>query len=423
MTDQLQLPLTELDSLSLQTEMEATRAEGLARLASFTPRAGSVYARTRNFDFGPHLRSNVSVLSPYVRHRLVTEDEVVRAVLARHSFGAAEKFIQEVVWRTYWKGWLEQRPEVWARYLDDPVALRVTADASPRAAAALEAAVHGRTGIAPFDAWIEELVTTGYLHNHARMWFASIWIFTLGLPWRLGADLFLRHLLDGDAASNTLSWRWVAGLQTRGKTYLARPDNIARFTDGRFGHELDMLTREALPVEDADEPWSEARRSLQSLPAEAPSGPCVWVGSEDDLGIETWPIGAAKVEAVVMLDTSAAHPGAAAGVVQFKRGAIADATRRASQRFDVPVATLDVSLNEAGDQLRALVSGRTAIMLEMTVGHAAAAVAPLVATLEPCSLITLRRAWDAAFWPHATAGFFKVKERIPAIFDRLGLTG
>ncbi|BAU31831.1 deoxyribodipyrimidine photo-lyase [Microcella alkaliphila] len=66
------------------------------------------------------------------------------------------------------------------------------------------------------------------------MWFASIWIFTLRLPWQLGADVFLRNLLDGDPASNTLSWRWVAGLQTRGKTYQATADNIARFTDGRY---------------------------------------------------------------------------------------------------------------------------------------------------------------------------------------------
>ncbi|MCK7502530.1 MAG: hypothetical protein MZW92_81430 [Comamonadaceae bacterium] len=72
------------------------------------------------------------------------------------------------------------------------------------------------------------------LHNHARLWFASLWIFTLELPWALGADFFLRHLLDGDPASNTLSWRWVVGLQTPGKIYLARADNIARFTAGRF---------------------------------------------------------------------------------------------------------------------------------------------------------------------------------------------
>ncbi len=101
-------------------------------------------------------------------------------------------------------------------------------------ARAYRRAVEGKTGIECFDAWVEELLETGYLHNHTRMWFASIWIFTLRLPWELGADFTYRHFIDGDPASNTLSWRWVGGLHTRGKTYLARPDNIADHTGGRF---------------------------------------------------------------------------------------------------------------------------------------------------------------------------------------------
>ena len=83
---------------------------------------------------------------------------------------------------------------------------------------AFEGAVTGSTGIDGFDDWARELTHTGWLHNHARMWFAFIWIFTLELPWALGADFFLRHLVDGDPASNTLSWRWVAGLYTRAKS-------------------------------------------------------------------------------------------------------------------------------------------------------------------------------------------------------------
>ncbi|OYX58805.1 MAG: hypothetical protein B7Y93_01030 [Micrococcales bacterium 32-70-13] len=211
---------------------DATRDAGLARLADFVPRAGRAYAAERNTDRGPQDRSNVSTLSPWVRHRLVTEREVVEAVLQRHSLDAAGKFVQEVYWRTYWKGWLELRPSVWARYA---ASVAPTFDAlSVADRATYNAAITGTTGIEGFDDWARELVELGYLHNHARMWFASIWIFTLRLPWQLGADFFLRHLLDGDPASNTLSWRWVAGLQTVGKTYLATADNIARYTDGRF---------------------------------------------------------------------------------------------------------------------------------------------------------------------------------------------
>lgn len=207
-----------------------TRDAGLARLAAFTSRAGRDYARDRNEDRGPGLRANVSALSPWIRRRLVTEAEVIDAVLGRHRFEACEKFIQEVFWRGYWKGWLEMRPVVHARYEAERDILR----ARWAGESSLTSALEGRTGLGCFDAWVRELVEIGWLHNHTRMWFASIWIFTLRLPWQLGADFFDQHLLDADAASNTLSWRWVAGLHTKGKHYLARAENIRIHTRGRF---------------------------------------------------------------------------------------------------------------------------------------------------------------------------------------------
>ncbi|MGY9006925.1 MAG: FAD-binding domain-containing protein, partial [Alphaproteobacteria bacterium] len=207
-----------------------TRQAGLARLEQFALQAGLQYAKRRNYDFGVDRRGNVSALSPWIRHRLVTEEEVLRAILARHSVSGAEKFVQEVFWRTYFKGWLEQHPSVWTAYQHG----LMQALGENHWFAEYKEAVKGRTGIDCFDHWARELVETGYLHNHARMWFASIWIFTLRLPWELGADFFLRHLIDGDPASNTLSWRWVGGLHTKGKTYLARASNIAKYTDGRF---------------------------------------------------------------------------------------------------------------------------------------------------------------------------------------------
>ena len=220
------------------------RRSALDRLAAFMPHAGTDYAATRNSDFGPDRPSSVSRLSPYLRYRMITEQEVVSRVMEHHSFQAAEKFIQEVLWRTYWKGWLELRPEIWRRYEQEVETLTPLFHDDRT----YQSALAGHTGIEGFDDWVHELLRTGYLHNHARMWFASIWIFTLKLPWALGADFFLRHLLDADAASNTLSWRWVAGLQTQGKTYLATKDNISRFTGGRFAPEGLALT--AAPLVD-----------------------------------------------------------------------------------------------------------------------------------------------------------------------------
>lgn len=188
----------------------ATRAEGEARMAAFVPRMGRHYAAGRNYDYGPDKHRDVSGLSAYLRRRLVLEEEVVAAALAAHGPEQAEKFIQEVVWRGYFKGWLERRPVIWASYRDG-VLQDLDALARDRALRrAVADAEAGQTGLACFDAWAQELVETGYLHNHARMWFASIWIFSLGLPWRLGANFFYRHLLDGDPASNTLGWRWLA---------------------------------------------------------------------------------------------------------------------------------------------------------------------------------------------------------------------
>ncbi|MEL7182219.1 MAG: FAD-binding domain-containing protein, partial [Pseudomonadota bacterium] len=219
----------------------ATRAAAMDRLARFVPKAGRTYAAERNADLPGH--PFVSVLSPYIRHRTLTEAEVAQAVLAKYAPSTAEKFLQEVVWRTYFKGWLERRPGIWRDYQRGLMQARNRLATEAGLRTNWEEACGGQTGIAPFDHWAKQLVAEGYLHNHARMWFASIWMHTLRLPWELGADFFLRHLLDGDPASNTLSWRWVGGLHTRGRVYRARASNIAKFSDGRWdpetlGHQL-----------------------------------------------------------------------------------------------------------------------------------------------------------------------------------------
>ena len=188
------------------------------------------YSKLRNFDYGPNKRSNVSCLSPYVTHGVIGEVELIKKSLNKYSFVKNEKFIQEIMWRTFWKGWMELRPDVWADYL---LELNQIKD-KYKNDQDYKKAVEGSTEIQCFNEWVGELKENNYLHNHARMWFASIWIFTLNLPWQLGAEFFMKHLFDGDAASNTLGWRWVAGIQTQGKNYLASEWNIKKFTDNRF---------------------------------------------------------------------------------------------------------------------------------------------------------------------------------------------
>ncbi len=209
---------------------ESSRAKALDKLNYFIENNLSDYSKLRNFDFGPEKRTNVSCLSPYITHGVLCEQEIIEKSLNKFSFSKNEKFIQEVLWRTYWKGWLELRPNVWSDYLIELNKVREEFKNDKNYLAAIE----GKTNIGCFNKWVNELKKNNYLHNHTRMWFASIWIFTLELPWQLGAEFFIQHLFDGDAASNTLGWRWVAGIQTQGKHYLASEWNIKKFTNNRF---------------------------------------------------------------------------------------------------------------------------------------------------------------------------------------------
>ena len=211
---------------------EASRAKALDKLNNFVENNLSEYSKLRNFDYGPDNRSNISCLSPYITHGIINEKEVIKKSLDKFSFAKNEKFIQEVLWRTYWKGWLELRPSVWTDFLIELKKIKEDFQNNQT----YKNAIEGKTNVECFNYWVNELKENNYLHNHTRMWFASIWIFTLNLPWQLGAEFFMQHLYDGDAASNTLGWRWVAGVQTQGKHYLASEWNIKKFTNNRFSN-------------------------------------------------------------------------------------------------------------------------------------------------------------------------------------------
>jgi deoxyribodipyrimidine photo-lyase len=91
----------------------------------------------------------------------------------------------------------------------------------------------GETGLVCIDAFARQLHETGYLHNHARMWLAAYIIHWRRVKWQAGARWFLRHLLDGDPASNNLSWQWVASTFSA-KPYYMNRENIERFTGGVY---------------------------------------------------------------------------------------------------------------------------------------------------------------------------------------------
>jgi len=404
-----------------------TRAEGLRRLDEFAEHAGRAYAAGRNFDAGPGHHHAVSRLSGYIRRRLVSEEEVIKAVLRRHRFQDCEKFISEIFWRTYFKGWLEARPSIWDDWLA-AVANTHSTEAAP-------------SQIACVESWADELEQTGYLHNHARMWFASVWIFTLGRSWQQGARLFLRWLHDGDPASNTLSWRWVGGLHTLGKHYLARAENIDRFTNGRFCP-YGQLNEAAPPLAGTAHPPPRPHAS----PAQPPHNPYILLLTAEDCHPESLPL-VRRPSAVVVLPCDFGNMLLAGDqylrephIDMLDRCALQDAGRRAGAFFDCPVYDLDTSdAGRAGNHCRTVTPDFDAIARAVAgcadkygASHLAAAYLPqgpwranterllghsCVAALS-CSQIL--RPYDQKCWPHTTRGFFALRQKIPGIVAAMG---
>ena len=327
-------------------------------------------------------------------------------VLSAHGHVRAEKFVQEVCWRTYWVGWLQQRPEIWGRYRADLGHLR----GRDGAFSGLERAETGQTGIDFFDDAARQLVKSGWLHNHVRMNFASIWVFTLGLPWQLGADFFYRHLLDACPAANTLSWRWVAGLQTPGKTYLARAETLREMSGGRFRLEA-PLAREARPV------------PMDVIPAPRPIAPAQQADAglrtglfltTADLSVET--LGLPPLVAVAATSRIGGMP------ADLKRAhaeaALADGLARAAVFAGVEAERLDEETPAeamrdwvARHGLQQVVTG------EAPVGPEADRLDVLASALaqDGVRLVQVRRRWDDVAWPMASKGFFAFKAGIPKL--------
>ena len=398
-----------------------TRDAGLAHLKTFLPLAGRHYAAERNFDKGRMAQRSVSCLSPYLRRRLLTESEILQAVLTRHDFSASEKFISEIFWRTYFKGWLELRPSIWTGWLAE-------LETQPHSSI-YQAACQGKTDIACFNDWVDELRTTGYLHNHARMWFASIWIFTLKLPWQWGARFFMNWLKDGDPASNTLSWRWVAGLHSRGKHYLAKADNIERFTQNRFAP-YGQLDEAALPIIGPEHP-----PAIQpDWPAMAEKTPYLLVVHGEDCAVENLAL-PGPPEAIIQLPAQMGNMQLADGswlrdrrIDEVDEQALEDAAERASTHFNCKLRTLCLPAQahtsskdmqqHCAEQLVGIAKDygvRQIYMAYLPVGIWQMNINACIKQTQIEGLRTdlILRPYDKMCWPHARRGFFPFKEHIP----------
>lgn len=374
------------------------RSLAVEALKAFLPRVPR-YGFERNFDRPGH--AEVSRLSSWIRYRVLSEEECVHGVLSAHPFSVAEKFVQELMWRTYWKGWLELRPGVWTRYLAQLESLKVERANCPQ----YLSATRGQTGLSFFDDWVSELVATGYLHNHTRMWFASVWIFTLKLPWQLGAEFMYRHLLDGDPASNTLSWRWVGGLQTKGKIYVARPDNIAKYSEGRWSPKDSELNLNPDPL---PEDYIEAARPLTALSSPPLSSLRCVLAHDDDLSVDLClqdSLGGSRY-CVLRLDLCARANNVTAFVEQLR----ADFLARTQGVMATGVEDVARFMRDAGETVMYATLPRCGDEL------------PVLMRLKEdlrergVDLVFFRREWDDRYFPLAKSGYFpfwnKVKEEL-----------
>jgi deoxyribodipyrimidine photo-lyase len=272
-----------------------TLAAAQARIAAVRPAA---YARTRNA-----LDGAVSGLSPYITHGVVTLADVLAGVAARHTLDVQHKFVFELGWRAYFRHVWQHRGEAILRSLhegplpDDAYARELPADIR-----------QGCTGVPVVDEAVHALYATGTLHNHARMWLASYVVHVRKVFWRAGADWLYGHLLDGDLASNHLSWQWVAGTGSR-KPYLFNAENVARYAPAPWhspGSVIDTSYEalDRLARQPARQPVPQLQSDHDAPPGSSPHlEPPLCTEPPDDLGLT-----APDAAAVTGRDVWLVHP-------------------------------------------------------------------------------------------------------------------
>jgi len=376
-----------------------TRVEALKKLDDFIEKNLLEYTKLRNFDFGIQNRKNISLLSPYVSHGIVSEIEIINKVLKKHLFNKSEKFIQEVLWRIYWKGWLELRPSVWDDYV---INLKKYKEKYKTDKNYLNA-IAGNTEIQCFNDWAKELKETNYLHNHARMWFASIWIFTLDLPWELGAEFFLKHLYDGDSASNTLGWRWVAGIQTPGKHYLASEWNIKKFTNNRY--EKIKLNESAKP-KISDKIYSVSKSDF--LSSKITDGKILLI-FDNNLSFEFSDFKDKKFNKILIVNSNESRQiSLSDGVIKFKESMLQDQLERLKNlSIDCEIIKIE-DIKKYSEDVYALYP---------SIGENL----DFINSNELKNIQFLYRKIDQLSWQYCNKGFFNFKNYIPKIIQNISL--
>ena len=371
----------------------------------------SNYHKLRNFVYyGVNRYENVSALSAFISRGVLREKTLLKKVIS--SANKNEKFIQEIFWRIYWQGWLESHKNIWKDYKQN---IKHIENNKLSSLINYQDAINGNTSIKPFNEWVKILKEHGYLHNHERMWFASIWIHYLQIPWELGQKFFYENLLDGDVASNLLSWRWVSGLQTLGKKYIATEENINKYTNNRYlGFKLPKVRNIILKNED---------RILNSINAskfKEPYKNCAFVIMDNNLNLDLFKKVKSKINALILLKFNLKPIEKSKTVIKFQKGIYKEFVQKEINEkikyyeFQLPDENLKFISFLKNNKIKNL------LMDYYRIGYEKDCFDDLISKIKDNILVhnILDSFYDQS-WEHCQKGFFKFREKIPTLLQNL----
>ena len=364
------------------------------QLKNWMPKSKDFYPSYRNYDVTG--KQTTSKLSSAISSGIIKESDIIRS-LNEHGVSTSNKFLEEVFWRIYFRGYFETHPSIWQSYKE---CLSVDKQFKGED---YQNAIDGNTGILCFDDWLNDLYNKGYLHNHTRMWFASIWIFTLKLPWTLGCDLFMKYLSDADEASNILSWRWVAGLHTSKKPYVARASNIKKYTDKY--HPVNELNESPKSIHE-DKNHNYVPMVFNSKIPQR----CSMLVIDNFFDVDGINLSNTKIDSFYVLDTSSFNKRTIDRISIQSKVEIIDYISKKINLTPITVSMSDISI----------LFGRPLVTSMLRTGEFKDFLHKPMRELEKsCDVSFLSRKIDELSWNHCKGGFFKLKSKVTSIVDTL----
>ncbi len=369
------------------------------------------YDKLRNYVYYEKDRfKNISGLSAFISRGFLREKTLLKRVV--RSGNKNEKFIQEIFWRVYWQGWLESYVNIWEKYKKD---ISFIENNKLNNIPNYQDAINGNTTIEPFNEWVKILKNDGYLHNHERMWFASIWIHYLEVPWQLGCKFFYENLLDGDVASNLLSWRWVAGLQTYGKKYFATEPNINKYTCNRYlGFKLPKV--KDIPIKNEDK----VLNSITSSKLDKKYENCAFFLMENDLNLDLFNKLKCKIELLILIKFNLSPVQKSVNVMQFQKNLFKEFIKK---KIDKKVKYYVFELPNENSEIYSFIKKNNIknILCNYTrVGYEKDILDKLFFKLKDDILIhNILDDFYYESWQFCKKGFFKFKEKIPILVSKL----